>query len=922
MIAIALLLALSRAEGLPAQDPGPRVPWTSSRITGSPEPPPPARSVRAFPKLTFTKPAHLVPFPDRRRWAVVEEKAMLWSFRNAEDVEKPELLIDLRKEIRGLDAVPGAKGVDNSYAIVFDPDFAKNRFCYVMYTIGSADRRKPLPNGSRVSRLKVSDAEPPRLDPASETVLLEWVAGGHNGCDLQFGNDGMLYVSTGDAEDPSPPDKRRTGQDCSDLLSSILRIDVRRADPGRAYAVPADNPFVGLQGIRPEIWCYGFRNPWRMSFDRPTGRLWIGDVGWERWELVFCGEKGGNYGWSIMEGPDLCIPDAPKGPTPVLPPAHVIPHPISASVTGGFVYHGKKLKGLEGWYVYGDWESRRVWANPVKGNTLGDRIDLARTTSRIVAFAEEADGELLLLDYEAGGIHRLVPNDAAARNAEFPRALSATGLFKEVASQVPAPGVFPYAVNAEPWADGATARRWLGVPNTESIQFVDKNQQWPKESVWPTDSVLAKTLTLDGRKVETQVLHYDGQGWAGYAYAWNAEQTDAALAPAEGATLDLGGGRRWTIQPRAACLTCHNPWSGYALTFNAAQLDRDRQIETLQTWKILPPKLARAKKLVDPRDAAAPLDERARAYLSVNCGHCHRFGGGGAARIDLRHELPIAETQAVGVRPGLGAFELQDPFIICAGDPARSVLLYRVAKAGQGRMPHVGSETVDVAGVKLLAEWIRSLGSAAPPARSLESPSGALELLLALDVLPEAERAEALRRALELPPGGIRDLFERVEPPGRRRERLGASIKPERILGLNGDAGRGAKLFASPMVQCAKCHRVAAGPETLGPELSKIGAKYRREQLLESLLEPSKLIDPKFAGVLLRTSKGEILSGIVASRTEKELVLRDLEKEHRLPASEVERLVPQQKSMMPDGLLQHLTAQEAADLVAYLASLK
>lgn len=913
MITLLLMIAL--------QDPGPRVPWTSTKITGSPEPPPPVRDVRAFPKLQFNKPVHLVPFPDRRRWLLVEEKGLLWSFRAAEDVDKPELFADLRKELRVAATVPGARGVDNSFAAVFDPAFATNRWCYVMYTMGATDR-KPLPNGTRVSRFTVTDAEQPRLDPASELVLLDWVAGGHNGCDLQFGNDGFLYVSTGDAEDPAPPDKRRTGQDCSDLLSSILRLDVRGSAPGRPYAVPADNPFVGRPGLRPEVWAYGFRNPWRMSFDRPTGRLWVGDVGWERWELVFCAEKGGNYGWSVMEGPELCIPDAPLGPTPVLPAAHAVPHPMAASITGGFVYHGKKLKGFEGWYVYGDWESRRIWANPVQGASLGGRVDLARTTSRIVAFAEEADGELLIVDHEAGGIHRLVPNDKAAGNADFPRTLSATGLFAVVAEQKPAAGVVPYTINAEPWSDGATARRWIGIPNTEQIRFVDKNRDWPKESVWPTDSVLAKTLTLDGRKVETQILHYDGQGWAGYAYAWNAEQTDAALVPAEGGAVELGGGRRWTIAPRAACLTCHNPWTGYALTFNAAQLDRDRQIETLQAWKILPDKLVRAKTLVDPRRADAPLEERARAYLSVNCAHCHRFGGGGAARIDLRHELPLAETQAVGVRPGLGGFELKDPFIVCAGDPARSVLLYRMAKAGQGRMPHVGSETVDVEGVKLLAAWIASLGAAPAPQRSLETPGGALELLLGLDGLPEAERAATIRKALELPPGGIRDLFERFEPAGARRERLGTSILPDRILSRSGDAARGAKIFASPTLQCAKCHRVAPGPETIGPELSKIGAKYKREQLLEALLEPSKLIDPKFAGVLVRTTKGEVLSGVVASRTEKELVLRDVEKELRLAAGDVERLVPQQKSLMPDGLLQHLTAQEAADLLAYLGSLK
>jgi putative heme-binding domain-containing protein len=169
----------------------------------------------------------------------------------------------------------------------------------------------------------------------------------------------------------------------------------------------------------------------------------------------------------------------------------------------------------------------------------------------------------------------------------------------------------------------------------------------------------------------------------------------------------------------------------------------------------------------------------------------------------------------------------------------------------------------------------------------------------------------------------VRDLFERFEPPGQRRERLGTAIKPERILSLKGDAARGGKLFASSAVQCSKCHRLGGtGPELLGADLSKIGGKYNRTQILESLLEPSKFVDPKYQAVIVRKKDGDVLSGIVLSRTEQELVLRDAEKEIRLKAADVQKTVPQSNSMMPDGLLQHLTAQEAADLVAYLESLK
>jgi putative heme-binding domain-containing protein len=933
------LLTLLLAFPAGAQDAKDRVPWTTSQLTGSPEPPPPLRAERAFPRLTFKAPVALVPFPGGKRWVLVEEKGGLYTFRNDPACEKADLFIDLPKELRGWEKIDRCRGVRQSFSIAFDPQFEKNRLCYVMYVLGSKDRKKPLENGSHVSRFKVTDSDPPRIDPDSEEVLLSWLAEGHNGCDLQFGNDGYLYISTGDGEDPSPPDRRQTGQDISDLLSSILRIDVHTSSDGKPYGIPADNPFVGLANARPEVWCYGLRNPWRMNFDRKTGQLWIGDVGWERWEMVYAAQKGGNYGWSAMEGPQVCLPDAKRGPTPILPPAHAIPHPFAASITGGFVYHGTKLRGFEGWYIYGDWETRRVWANPVKGTTLGERTEAARTPARIVGWAEEGDGELLMVDYEGGGLFRLVMSEAGSRNADFPRTLSRTGLFSAVETQTPSPGVLPYSIRASAWMDGATGERWLAIPGRETIQLVDKISDWPRESVWPKDSVVAKTLSMGKRKLETQVLHFDGQSWNGYSYVWNDAQTDATLAPAEGAEVDLGGGRKWKVLARTTCMACHNPWPGYALSINGLQLDAPK-LKSFQDVAILPKKIPMPQPLINPYDESLPLNERARSYLAVNCAHCHRFGGGGAAKIILLHDVPLPETR-LDTRPSLGMFDLTDPYLVSGGDPSRSVLLFRVSKLGQGRMPHVGSEAVDEAGVRLLRRWIATLQEApiegaARDARAadksalsrgdvdrlLSSTTGALDLLAALDAMPEPARKDAIRRALERPPGMVRDLFETFEAPSQRRERLGLLIKPEKILSRKGDAERGRALFANPALQCAKCHRVQPGKETVGPDLSKIAAKYNRAQLLEAILEPSKTIDPNYVAWILQLKSGDVVNGIIASRTDTELVLRDADKETRVALSSIERRVQQEKSLMPEGLFQHLTAQEAADLLAFLESLR
>jgi len=920
-----------------------RTAWTTSRITGSPEPPPPYRTERLFPKLTFKLPVDLTYAPGSDRLFVVLQKGEVVSVPNSPDCAKADLFIDLH-QVGGLDRVANCKGVDDSYAIAFDPDFEKNHYCYLMYVLAST-QDKPLPLGSRVSRFTVTSMDPPRADPATEVILLEWLAGGHNGCALKFGPDGMLYVSTGDAASPNPPDPLHTGQDIGDLLSSILRIDVRQ---GKPYSIPPDNPFVGLAGARPEVWCYGLRNPWRMNFDRETGKLWVGDVGWELWESVYCAERGANFGWNLMEGPQPVEPTGKRGPTPITPPALSIPHPEGASITGGVVYHGRALTGLAGHYVFGDWETRRIWSAKTKGSALEARTEIAKTDLRIIAFAEDRDGEILVLDYEGGGVHRLVKSDGAAKNAAFPRKLSESGLF--TSTWTPAAGVLPYSVAAPMWSDGAEAQRYVALPGTESIGWKDDKLQWPK------DAVLAKTLSLGGRRVETQILHHDGKSWNAYAYLWNAAQSDADLVEARGreVVVEVGGKPRpWTVQARASCLTCHNPWPGTVLSFNAAQLNcrheypdgTDNEVRALKRVGILPEQLPVSGFLLANPYVwdSGKLDRRARSYLQVNCAHCHRFGGGGSALIDLRHDIPIGETRILNVRPALGGFGLPDPYIVCGGDPARSALFYRISKLGRGRMPHIGSEVVDVAGTELLALWISDLKSVPPSGdaasartrdrvavsqgridQALETPSGALELVGRLPELKPKLQAEAIAKGVGHPKEHVRDLFERYADPSQRRKRLGTTFDPAGVLALTGDAERGRRLFfESAGMQCKVCHRIGAGEDLLGPELTLIGKKYTKAQLLENIVDPSKTIDPKFATHLVETKGGLVMAGLKIREDDQELVLRDTErKDVKISKSMIQRSAVQQKSMMPDFLLQDLTAQEAADLLEYLQSLK
>jgi putative heme-binding domain-containing protein len=1021
-----------------------RIPWTTSRIVGSPEPPPPYRIERAFPKLTFKNPLLLTSAPGTDRFFLCEQAGKIFSFRNDPKVARADLFLDLTTEVHSWDKAGKVRGVGNLYGLAFHPQFEKNRYCYVCYVLDSKTNGEQLPDGSRVSRFRVRDTDPPRVDPGSEKVLLTFLAGGHNGGDLHFGNDGYLYISTGDGANPNPPDARDTGQDLSDLLSSILRIDVDHEVNGKPYAVPADNPFLKTPGARPEIWAYGFRNPWRMSFDRPTGDLWVGDVGWELWEMIYRVQKGGNYGWSVMEGPQPVRPESRRGPTPILPPNLAFPHTEAASITGGYVYRGKQLKDLVGAYVCGDWVTRKLWGTRFDGDKVVWHKELAQGTQRIVAFGTDHDGELYFVNYDdIGTLHRLVPNEAVKEyRPDFPRKLSETGLFTSVAEQTPARGVIPFDVNVAQWADHGTAELFVALPERSTVQIFDSPVPIPGgfysgTVFFPKNGVLARTVSLEleagnqhsRRRLETQILHYDGVSWHGYTYRWNDEQTDATLVAGAGENRTLtvvdaqapGGRRKQTYHypSRAECITCHNPWAGYTLAFTPPQLNRehsygsivDNQLRTLAHAGLIhlerspenrengvPPKPP--GKFTNPYDASADLNERARSYLHVNCSHCHQFGAGGTADLELRYEIPLDQTKTLEVRPVQGTFDLPGAQILAPGDPYRSVLFYRMSKLGRGRMPHLGSEIVDERGVRLLHDWIRQLplhrdervllerlcaldetavltqehdewptrvkqaalavaradGREQPTpedqqkaevqlraqashrvrvrvteradaiSRLLTSTGSALLLADALGEgrVPASIRPLVLKTAAASLDPQVRDLFERFLPDEQRIKRLGALIRPEQILSLKGDAGRGRELFfKAGGLQCANCHRIAGTGSTLGPDLSQIGKKYTRALILENILEPSKTIEAQYQTYVVETDDGKLFTGLLGSKTDREVVLRDVgDKEVRLPAGKVVSMAPQKTSIMPEQLLRDLTAEQAADLVEFLASLK
>jgi uncharacterized repeat protein (TIGR03806 family) len=711
-----------------------RVPWTSSRVHGTPDPAPPFRAQNAFPKLRFHEPLVLAQVPGQPRLAVAERPGRVLTFDNRRDVAAAELMLDIKRTV---------------YGMALHPQFATNGYFYLTSIVDPAES----PRGSRISRFTVSrpDQLPLHADADSEKVIFEWPSGGHNGGCLQFGPDGFLYLATGDGSGIA--DQLETGQDLTDLLGAIVRIDVDRPDGGRGYGIPADNPFVDLPRARPEIFSYGHRQVWRFSFDR-QGRLWAGEVGQDLWEMIYIVQKGGNYRWSVQEGAHPFRPERKRGPTPILAPLVEHPHSDFRSITGGYVVESARIPELRGTYIYGDYDTGRIWGLKYDGKAVSEHRELDDTQLRVVAFGQDTAGEVFLVDFAGGGIHWLVPAPPTLEStADFPRKLSQTGLFASTKELTPAPGLIPYSVNSELWSDGAIKERYLAIPGEEKIEFdtvLYPNGAPGAEPGWrfPHDTVLVKTFALElepgkpesRRRLETRLLHhkhmpgteeYGDQYWLGYTYVWNDEQTDAELLGPQGLdrkfTIHERGATReqtWHFPSRAECTLCHTMAAKYALGVNTLQMNRDHnyggvvanQLETLNHIGIftepMPKPASHYPRLADYRDPSQDLHLRARSYLHSNCSHCHRKWGGGNAEFILLASLSLKETGILGTRAGQGSFDIPEARIVQPGRPDKSLIHVRMGKLGLGRMPHVASNVIDKDALQLLEAWIRATHSA------------------------------------------------------------------------------------------------------------------------------------------------------------------------------------------------------------------
>ena len=381
---------------------------TADDPVGSSIPLRPLAVERVFTNLEFSLLTNLVqPDDGSDRFYTTEQGGLISVFLNQQDAAEASVFLDITDRVSRSSHEEGLLGV------AFDPDFKDNGLFYVYYSASS-------PRRSVLSRFSASDSDSNLANSGSELVILEipQPAGNHNGGQLAFGPDGLLYIGLGDGGRSG--DVFGNGQNLGTLLGSILRIDVLEATAGEPYRTPASNPFAAVEGNRGEIFAYGLRNPWRFSFDigkTDTGKsagepveIWVADVGQNQREEIDLVRIGRNYGWNIMEGGHCFSPPSGCSDAGLEFPVAEYGRGNGCSVTGGYVYRGQSLASLAGAYVFGDFCSGKIWGLRYDGESVTESLLLVESGLNITSFGQDLSGEIYVLSRNSG-IYRLVAPD-------------------------------------------------------------------------------------------------------------------------------------------------------------------------------------------------------------------------------------------------------------------------------------------------------------------------------------------------------------------------------------------------------------------------------------------------------------------------------------------------------------------------------
>ncbi|MEM6980115.1 MAG: PQQ-dependent sugar dehydrogenase, partial [Planctomycetota bacterium] len=981
LIAVVLttfLVPISSAKGVSPSVPKQRPAWTSSRFVGTPEPPLPLQALRwgsvqfnqpvaidyAFSSNRFTKANHLLVLERRGGVHVV-------------DVEFPDVsqqVLDLAQI-----ALEAGEKLAACRDLTIDPDFEHNGHVYIFWAI----QPHLTESGSRVSRFTcdvADDDEVVSIDPSSRLDIITYPSGDHVGASLNFGPDGYLWVTTGDGSRPFPPDQYRKAQDPKDFRGKVLRVDVSHATVDAPYAIPVDNPFTENQGFAPEIYAAGLRNGFRATFSPYDQSFWVGDVGWEKCEMIHKIQPGGNCGWSLYEGPHPIAPDQPTTFGEIISPAITMDRTQAQSITGGLFPSGSWRVHPSGFdvdqcYLFGCYMNGMIWA----ADTACDPVDLrpvASTGLKLLDFLEldltPEDGDqttdLLVVDIASGGLHRLVSNSSDNQQT-FPRLLSQTGLFDETPQMIPAAGVLEYQPNVEMNRGGASTRRWIAAPGTDPLPVQPPGDHHP----YVDGTVVAVTIFRDivgsdsPQPIETQVLVADEIRWTPYTYRWRDDGSDADLVSAEGDRREIvvDDPRFGEVQyehvfaSRTQCLACHHVANRGPMTFRPDQLTRpeltkspiDSPANGSMTWAEMvaigwaDPAKKLTRNLHPMRrcdDEQASLEERAKSFLAMNCSSCHRPAGGASTNLDLRWERNLTQTNAIDLPPMQGDFGLEDARLVAPGHPERSVLLYRAMTAGSGAMPKLAHHDLPPAALSVLWRWIAGMPEVTTDqgqvptdgetiALAMESAfafasqtmaaemQGPLELRSTGTALSDAADAEIANSTGNELATLVEGLMRPWLSPDKRLKTIGNAPDIDRLASMQGDASEGQRWFASSTAgQCQQCHRVNGIGRVAGPDIAAFAKEHSARDLIRHIMDPSLKIDPKWRMTQVLTIDGVSLSGVVVETSEGIELTENNGRRHQIPFDDIELKRVLDQSPMPVGLLASMTEAQVANLIAFL----
>ncbi len=723
--------------------------------------------IPAFPNIVFTNLLGVTAVPGTNLLCAWEREGRVWTFVNDSNVTTKTLVVDLSNQCQGWDD----SGLMN---VVFHPGYVTNHFMYLCYTwvtpgtvVGSPTTRPvEMVVGKYHDRLSRFTLTNGISSLASELVLVDQTGDSvwHNGGGMFFHpTNGFLYYTDGD-------DERQDKQVITNkLLAGVFRIDVdmrggsiSHAPPRQPtlgttanYYIPNDNPFVGQPNVLEEFFGVGLRSPHRMTIDPPTGRIYIGDVGdgaREEIDRVEPGERGLNFQWNYVEGFLGTMPASYVGISK--PPILDYTHADGKAVIGGHVYRGSEFAAeLGGRYIFGDNVSRTIWvmdesttpATKLAIGTLpkGDGPNSGSDYTGLSSFGLDANNEIYMCQMSSigGRLYKLARGGTPVASRPLPLLLSQTGVFTNLATLAPAPGLLPYAVNSPLWSDGAVKSRWMALATNTFVTFAT-NGEW----TFPNGTVFVKnfahatndTNPTQLKRLETRLLVIGTNGLVyGASYKWRPDNSDADLVftlTNENISITTATGTRsqtWSYPGRQDCLTCHTIPSGGVLGVKTRQLNGDFNYPAtgvtdnqLRTWNHLglfstpinEAAIINFTKLVSISDINATLTTRVRSYLDANCAHCHRPGGGVQANFDARFDTPLANQGIVSgaVQNSQG---ISNALVVAPADLSHSLLYLRDNNVGTPlQMPPLAKNVIDTNYITTLAAWINSL---IPPTISL-----------------------------------------------------------------------------------------------------------------------------------------------------------------------------------------------------------